>query len=521
MTADPRDVGLLRHELRTPINHIIGYAEMLLEDVGSDHAALAVDLRRIVQNARQVLGIVNERLAPAGKDAEPAAPPALGPILADSLTDIISTTQRLERSAQDLGAQDALSDLAHIAEAAQHLAALVGPPQAAAADAAAAPVPSPPGQSRGMILIVDDDPGNRDLLARRLARDGYSVQTASSGQAALESLANRAAPPVDLILLDVMMPGLDGYEVLRRLKGDTALRDIPVLMISAVDEIDSAVRCIELGAEDYLSKPYNPVLLRARIGACLEKKRLHDQEIRHARELADWNRTLEERVAACAAQVERLGRLKRFFSPQLVDLIVAGGTDDPLKTHRREITVVFLDLRGFTAFAETAEPEDVMQVLHEYHAAMGALILEHEGTLERFAGDGMTIVFNDPMPVPNPGERAIRMAVAMRDRVSELATAWRKRGYDLNVGIGIAQGYATIGAIGFEGRWDYSTIGTVTNLAFRLCSEAKGGQILISGRIAGAVEECVELEEVGALTLRGLHQPVRTFNAVALKQSGP
>ena len=220
------------------------------------------------------------------------------------------------------------------------------------------------------------------------------------------------------------------------------------------------------------------------------------------------------------AEVERLGRLKRFFSPQLAELIVAGGADDPLKTHRREVTVVFLDLRGFTAFAETAEPEELMGVLREYHAEMGGLILEHEGTLERFTGDGMMIFFNDPVPVPNPAERAIRMAVAMRDRVTQLSAAWHKRGYELALGVGIAQGYATIGAIGFEGRWDYGAIGTVTNLAARLCGEAKGGQILVSSRVVAAGEEIVETEEVGALTLKGLLKPVPTFNVVRLRPQG-
>jgi len=261
------------------------------------------------------------------------------------------------------------------------------------------------------------------------------------------------------------------------------------------------------------------VLLRARIGACLEKKRLRDQEVRHNRELAEWNRTLEQRVEQQVALVERLGRLKRFFSPQLAELIVGGGADDPLKTHRREVTVVFLDLRGFTAFAETAEPEEVMGVLRDYHAEMGKLILEHEGTLERFTGDGMMVFFNDPVPVPNPAERAIRMAVAMRDRVKELRAAWRKRGYDLDLGVGIAQGYATIGAIGFEGRWDYGAIGTVTNLAGRLCGEAKGGQILVTSPVAGAVESLIDTEEVGPLTLRGLLKPVPTFNVLRLKEN--
>jgi class 3 adenylate cyclase/putative methionine-R-sulfoxide reductase with GAF domain len=217
--------------------------------------------------------------------------------------------------------------------------------------------------------------------------------------------------------------------------------------------------------------------------------------------------------------IEQLSRLKRFFSPQLAELILVGGTEDPLKTHRREVTVVFLDLRGFTTFAEQVEPEEVMGVLRDYHAEMGRLILDHEGTLERFTGDGMMIFFNDPVSVPNPAERALRMALAMRERVQELSKKWRKRGYDLALGIGIAQGYATIGAIGFEGRWDYGAIGTVTNLAARLCGEAKGEQILVSLRIAGEIEDLIETEEVGPLTLKGFRKPVPAFNVLGMKSN--
>ena len=196
---------------------------------------------------------------------------------------------------------------------------------------------------------------------------------------------------------------------------------------------------------------------------------------------------------------------------------MAGGADDPLATHRREVTVVFLDLRGFTAFAETAEPEEVMDVLREYHAEMGHLIVEHEGTLERFTGDGMMIFFNDPVEVPDAAERAIRMAVAMRDSVAGLAARWRKRGWDLALGVGIAQGYATIGAIGFEGRVDYGAIGTVTNLAARLCGEAKGEQILISARVASAVEGMIEAEELGPLALKGVARPVPIWSVRGLR----
>jgi class 3 adenylate cyclase len=363
-------------------------------------------------------------------------------------------------------------------------------------------------QDAAAILVVDDNEDNRYTLTQRLRRQGYAnVTTAENGRQALDLLR---AGSFDIVLLDIMMPEMNGYQVLTEVKADVRLRHLPVIMISAVDELESVIRCIELGADDYLAKPFNPTLLRARIGHCLDRKRMHDQ-------LVEANRTLEERVVEKVGEVERLGRLKRFFSPSLADLIVAGGADDPLKTHRREITVVFLDLRGFTAFAETCEPEEVMGVLREYHAEMGKLVLEHDGTLERFTGDGMMIFFNDPVPVENPAERAIRMAVAMRDRVGEMSATWRKSGYDLGLGVGIAQGYATIGAIGFEGRWDYGAIGTVTNLAARLCGEAKAGQILISSRVAGAVEGLIDAVEVGSLTLKGLLKPVRTLDVVGLK----
>jgi adenylate cyclase len=364
------------------------------------------------------------------------------------------------------------------------------------------------------ILVVDDIEMNRDMLCALLEADGHKAAVAENGRLALEKIKSN---PYDLILLDVMMPEMNGYQVLEHLKSDHALRDIPVIVLSALDEIGSVVRCIELGAEDYLPKPFDPVLLRARIDACLEKKRLRDQEIRLRSQLEEWNKTLEHRVQEQVTQLDRLSRLKRFFSPQLAELIVSGGAEDPLKTHRREVTVVFLDLRGFTAFAETAEPEEVMGVLREYHAAMGKLILEHEGTLERFTGDGMMIFFNDPVPVANPAERAIRMALAMRERVKELTVKWRKLGYELGFGVGIAQGYATIGGIGFEGRWDYGAIGTVTNLASRLCGEAKPSQILVSQRLLGTVEELVEVEPVGELTLKGFHRPVTTHNILQLK----
>src|ERR1041384_3037106 len=276
------------------------------------------------------------------------------------------------------------------------------------------------------VLVVDDTAMNRHMLCALLQADGHKTAVAENGKLGINALETES---YDLVLLDVMMPEMNGYEVLEAMKSSSRFRDIPVIVLSALDEIGSVVRCIELGAEDYLPKPFDPVLLRARIGACLEKKRLRDQELVLRNELEEWNKTLEARVKEQVSQLERLGRLKRFFSPQLAELLSSGDADDPLKTHRRELPVVYIDLRGFTAFAETAEPEEVMEILHEYHAAMGKLILEYEGTLEHFAGDGMMIFFNDPVPIENAAERAVRMVLAMRERVRDLTIRWRKLGH--------------------------------------------------------------------------------------------
>jgi class 3 adenylate cyclase/CheY-like chemotaxis protein len=354
------------------------------------------------------------------------------------------------------------------------------------------------------LLVVDDTPLNVKLLADLLRAKGYAVETAASGREALEKVA--AGPP-DLVLLDVMMPEMSGYEVCARIRANPATAMLPVVMVTSLDPGEERVKGIEAGADDFLSKPVNQPELLARVRSLLRVKQLHD-------ELASLNRDLEQRVREQVAQVDRLGRLKRFFSPQLAEAIVTGGADDPLKTHRREIAVVFLDLRGFTAFAETAEPEEVMGVLREYHAEMGRLVLEHEGTLERFTGDGMMIFFNDPVPVPDAALRAVRMAVAMRERVGELIGKWKKQGFDLDLGVGIAQGYATIGAIGFEGRLDYGAIGTVTNLAARLCGEARPGQILVARRVLARLEGLVEVEDAVELTLKGFHRPVPAVNVI-------
>jgi len=372
-----------------------------------------------------------------------------------------------------------------------------------------------------LILIVDDNPSNLDILQARLTANNYETITAKDGEAGL-AMAREKQP--DLILLDIMMPKMDGIEVCRRLKSDPALPFMPIVMVTAKADSKDVVAGLEAGGDDYLTKPVDHSALIARVKSMLRIKALHDtvqdQAARleeQSAQLAEWNRTLEQRVKEQLAELERVGRLKRFLSPQLAELIVSSEDERLLESHRRDITVVFCDLRGFTAFSETGEPEEVMGVLREYHEAMGALIFRFEGTLERFAGDGLMVFFNDPVPCEYPAAQAVKMVVGMRERLGELIAWWRKRGHQLGFGVGIDQGYATLGQIGFEGRFDYAAIGTVTNLASRLCDEAQTGQILISQRVYGAVEELVDVEPMGELVLKGLNRTITTYNVLSLR----
>ncbi len=364
------------------------------------------------------------------------------------------------------------------------------------------------------ILIVDDTVHNVKMLADLLAAKGYAIVTAASGQEGLEKVE---AEQPDLVLLDVMMPGMDGYEVCRRIRANPEYGILPVVMVTALDPARERIKGLDAGADDFLTKPVNMAELIARVRSLLRIKDLYTTVQTQAAELADLNANLEQRVQAQVTQLERLGRLKRFFSPQLAELIISGGAEDPLMSHRREITVVFVDLRGFTAFAETSPPEEVMDVLHEYHGELGRVIVESEGTLEHFAGDGLMVFFNDPVEVQDHRERAVRLALAMRGRVQALVPQWRERGYDLHFGVGLAQGAATLGAIGFEGRWDYGAIGPVSNLAARLSSEAKAGQILVSRTLLSAVDRIVTAEPVGELVLKGFAKPVSAFNVLGLR----
>ena len=369
-----------------------------------------------------------------------------------------------------------------------------------------------------LILVVDDVPDNVQIVQLRLESQSYGVITAGDGAEALEKV--RSALP-DLILLDVMMPGIDGIETVKRLKADPSLPFIPVILLTARSDTKEVIAGLDSGADDYLTKPFDHGALLARVRAMLRIKALHDTVQDQSRlleeqagELASMNRTLEKRVAAQVAELERVGRLKRFLSPQITDVIVAEGQDNALQSHRREVVVLFCDLRGFTAFAETSEPEEVMEALREYHLAIGPLVHRFDGTVGHFAGDGLMVFFNDPIACPDPVARACGLAVAIREALQVVIESWRARGFQLGFGIGIAQGYATMGLIGFDQRMDYAAIGTVVNLASRLCGEAVDGQILVTKRVALAVKETVKTEFLGEMALKGFTRATDIFHVL-------
>ena len=355
-------------------------------------------------------------------------------------------------------------------------------------------------------LVVDDSAVNRQLLTRHLMSLGIDVREATDGRAALDALR---APGNDIgvVLLDVVMPEMDGYETLAAIKSDETLRHLPVIMISGIDELDSVVRCIQLGATDYLPKPFNPTILGARVRASMADKRMHDLEAAHAARQQELLETIERQK----------DELSRFLSPQIAALVSSDEGEQMLAGHRREATAVFCDLRGFTAFSDQAEPEEVLGLLREYHAAMGKLIVAHGGTLEHFAGDGMMVFFNDPVPQPDHVSRAVRMAVAMREMFEGLASKWARLGFELGLGVGIATGYATLGRIGFEGRYDYGMVGAAVIVAARLSSAAEANQILLNPRAHAAVDELVDAESVGDLTLKGFARPIPTVNVLAMR----
>ena len=355
-----------------------------------------------------------------------------------------------------------------------------------------------------LILAVDDTPQNLRLLEAVLVPRGYRLTTAGSGAEALEKLA---AEPPDIVLLDIVMPGMDGYAVCRAIRENPATAMLPVVMITASGEQEK-IKAIEAGADDFVPKPFNQAELVARVKSLVRIKQYQD-------ELAEWNQTLEARVKEQVDEIERLGRLRRFLSPSVAEIVASGG-EEALRSHRRQVAALYCDLRGSTAFSENAEPEEAVEVFDAYHRALGELIHRFDATVDHRAGDGMMVIFNDPLPCDEPARRAVELALAMRDRMAELQGGWRRRGHELGFAVGISFGYATMGMVGFEGRYDYMANGSVVVLAARLCHEAEAGQIVVSQRIFGMLEDEVEAEPLGELALKGL-RPTAAYNVLGLK----
>ena len=496
-------IRALRGELRAAANHIVAFSELVLEEFEEvDDSELVSSLRDVHVGGRDIIAtpVDDER--------------TLAAALTTPVNQVLASAAIVRRRLTARGRDDLVGDIAQIEAAARRVRTLVG-------GGAAEDGEPPAGPSR--VLVVDDDPVMRQVVVRRLERLGHVVIQAADGRQALETLR---AEPIDLVLTDLRMPEMGGSELLEHLKADVVLREIPAIMISGADDSSEVIRAIELGAEDFLPKPFDATLLRARVGASLEKKRLRDQQRallarvqQQAEALAELNADLEARVARQVEEIGRLSRLERFLPPQVAEILVSQGNEGArlLESHRRQVAVLFCDLRGFTAFSETAEPEDVMGVLREFHETLGKLVHEYEATVGDFTGDGMMVFFNDPIPIPDPALRAAQLAVAWREETRELLRKWRRQGYDLGFSAGVSLGYATLGQIGFERRYDYGVVGTVVNLAGRLCAYAADGQILLSHRAYLAVEDLIDAEPLAPVTFKGLRDPVPIYDLTNVK----
>ncbi len=372
------------------------------------------------------------------------------------------------------------------------------------------------------ILIVDDNSTNVDIFQTRLAIHGYDILTASDGEQAV-SIARERQP--DLILLDVMMPKMDGVEVCRQLKGDSSLPFMPIILVTAKSDSKDVVAGLEAGAEEYLTKPVDQQALVARVKSMLKIKDLHDKTQEQATQISEWNRKLEElnrsledRVNQQVQQIERLNRLRRFLSPAVAEMVVSERKlFDPEDAHREEIAIICCDLRGFTAFAESAQPEETLEVLRQYQKTIGGLVTKYDGTIDHFAGDGIVVFLNDPVKCEQPARRAVQLAVSMRERVGELIVDWKSHGHDLGFGVGVAFGFASIGLVGFEGRYDYAATGPYVCLAARLCDKAEHGQVLVSQRVHTELDETVKAECIGKIEFKGFRKPLPTYNVLALQ----
>jgi adenylate cyclase len=519
----------VRHEMRTSIHHVIGYSELLADQVAETE--LADDLRQIKRAGNELLELVNTALDSSSFSADYPRVQQLGHAFRTPLNAILGYAELLQEAPREALPTTFAADLRRITAAGEKLLGLVSALlDVTGVDRVLLETPAmrldeaqliANWDTRSMpsrrLLVVDDNDVNRDLLSRRLSRFGYSVLQAENGMQALEMAS---AGDVDLVLLDLFMPGLDGYEVCRQIRKNPATLTLPVVMLTASGE-EEKVKALEAGVDDFIPKPFNQSELLARVRSLLRVKAYHDLVQRQALELAEWNRTLEAKVRVQVDELERIGRLRRYLSPQVAEVIISSGDESLLHSHRREICVVFCDLRGFTAFAEATEPDELMAVLREYHSVLGDLIDRFEGTLERFAGDGIMVFFNDPIPIPDPALRAVTMAIAMRSRMAAMTASWRTRGHDLGFGVGIALGEATLGRIGFDRRFDYAAIGRVTNLAARLCAVASAGQILVSQAVCTAITDRVLAEPVAELNLKGFAQPVAAFNVQDLSATRP
>jgi len=364
----------------------------------------------------------------------------------------------------------------------------------------------------GSILVVDDDPVTREMLTGSLEGQGHDVATAVDGRAALDLVRSR---PFDVVLLDVLMPEMNGYEVLEQMKGDENLRHIPVVMVTSVDDLDSAVRCIELGADDYLSKPIDPVVLTARVNAGLNKKRLHDLEMAHLEEVARLNRQLEARVEEQMAELVRTGELKRFMPHQVAEGLLAGELSAQDGFERRRLTLLFADMVGFTDLSDTLEPEELSEVFNEYLREMTAVAVSHGGTLDNYIGDGLMVIFGAPAHDEESAQAwsALRAAFGMVARADELTAAIRDRGIpaDVRVRVGVNTGHCTVGVFGSDLLRAYKALGFAVNMAARLQSEAEPGSVLAGFRTYALVKDRVRAEPRGELTLKGAARPVEAW----------